>query len=275
MNKFSTLIPAVLLVACGGSDSPAPDAADPADIPFGTTAIVVVVNPTINDANSRTIPAPGTTRDHVTLTTDDGVTATTDASGIAVLAPVTAGMRTINVSGSGATGSVSVMIANGALLEVAVATDATRAQLMVQVDYKTDQAVQVAPTMSNAEVNNILKVSDRVVFFAGGHYTGDLDFAGSRVTLFGEGALGGRVFLDGNVKVSGSNNRIRGTQISGDLTMPASSIGVTFSRIGGTTTSMGSDGVLLANGVCGSETVTGSGTIAIGNSGMAPITACP
>ncbi len=269
------MLPVVLLAACGSSGSSAPDAADPADIPFGTTAIVVVVNPVINDANTRTVPAPGATREGVTVTTDDGVTATTDASGIAVLAPVVPGMRTLTVSGSGATGSVPVMIANGALLEVAVAASAAGVQLMVKVDYKTDQAVQVVPTMSNADVNNVLKVSDRVVFFAEGHYTGDLDFSGSRVTLFGEGALGGRVFLDGNVKVSGSNNRIRGTQISGDLTMPASSVGVTFSRIGGTTTSMGSDGVLLANAVCGAETVTGSGTIALGNSGMAPITACP
>ena len=252
-----------------------PDANDPTNVPFGTTAIVVVVNPTINDANSHTVPAPGTARAGVTLTTDDHVTATTDATGIAVLAPVTAGMRTITISGAGATGSVSVMIANGALLELAVSTDATRAQSMVQVDYKTDQAVQVSPAMTNADVNNILKVSDRVVFFAGGHYTGDIDFSGSRVTLFGEGALGGRVFVDGNIKVSGSDSRIRGTHITGNLTIPASGIGISFSRVDGTTTSMGSDGVLLANALCGTATVTGSGTIALGNAGMAPITACP
>lgn len=265
----------VLLVACGGSSSSAPDANDPANIPFGTTAIVVVVNPVINDANAHTVPAPGTVRAGVTLTTDDHVTATTDATGIAILAPVTAGARTITVSGAGVTGSASVMIASGALLELALATDASSAQIMVQVDYKTDQAVQVMPTMTNSQVNDVLKVSDRVVFFAGGHYTGDLDFSGSRVTLFGEGALGGRVFLDGNVTVSGSDSRIRGTEISGNLTVPASGVGLSFSRVNGTTTSMGSDGRLLANALCGTESVTGSGTIVVGNTGMPPVATCP
>ena len=275
MKNSLSLIALVLCAACGGSGNGMPDANDPANVPFGITAIIVVVNPTINDANSHTVPAPGTARAGVKLTTDDNVTATTDAAGIAVLAQVTPGMRTISVSGPGATGSVSVMIANGALLELALATDATRAQVMVQVDYKTDQAVQVAPAMSSAEVNNALKVSDRVVFFAGGHYTGDIDFAGSRVTLFGEGALGGRVFLDGNVTVSGSDSRIRGTHITGSLTIPASGVGVSFSQVDGTDTSSGSDGILLANALCGSAKVSGSGTIAVGNAGIAPVAACP
>lgn len=107
------VITLVLSAACGGSGSGTPDANDPANVPFGATAIVVVVNPTINDANAHTVPTPGTARAGVTLTTDDHVTATTGATGIAVLAPVTAGTRTITVSGTGATGSVSVMIANG------------------------------------------------------------------------------------------------------------------------------------------------------------------
>jgi hypothetical protein len=268
-------LPLTLLVACGSSSATPPDASDPSSIPFGTTAIVVVVNPTINTANARSIAMPGGARPGVTVTSDDHVVATTDATGVAVLAPVTAGNRTLTISGGGATGTISVMIASGALLELAVASDPNGAQTMVQVDYKTDQAVHVSPTMTNADVNNLLKTSDQVVFFAGGHYTGDLDFSGSRVTLFGEGLLGGKVFLDGNVTSSGSNNRIRGSHITGNLTIPASGVGLTFSRVDGTTTSMGSDGMLLANAMCGTETVTGSGTLVVGNAGMAPITACP
>ncbi|MBS1119078.1 MAG: hypothetical protein H6Q90_1306 [Deltaproteobacteria bacterium] len=270
------LLGLITAAACGGSGSSTPpDANDPANVPFGTTAIVVVVNPTINDANSQTIAQPGTTRAGVTLTTDDGVTATTDATGIAVLAPVTAGMRTITVTGTGVTGTIPVSIANGSLRELAIATDATQAQTMVEVDYKTDQAVMLDPSMSNAQVNDALKVSDRIVFFAGGQYVGDLDFGGSRVTLFGEGALGGRVVVQGNVTVSGSNGRIRGTHITGNLTIPASGVGLSFSRVDGAITSEGSDGVLLANALCGAETVTGSGTIAVGNAGAAPLTTCP
>lgn len=274
--RSSTSLLLVLLVACGGSSSSGtPDAQDPTQIPFGTTAIVVVVNPTINDANAHTVPAPGTARAGVTLTTDDHVTATTDANGIAVLAPVTAGARTITVSGSGVSGTFTEMAAQGTLREVALSATATQAQVMLDVDYKSDQAVHVSPTMTNAQVNDVLKVSDRVVFFEGGTYTGDLDFSGSRVTLFGEGVLGGRVEIMGNVTVSGSNSRIRGTHITGNLTMPASGIGLSFSRVDGTTTSMGSDGMLLASALCGSDTVSGSGTYVLGNSGIAPITTCP
>lgn len=267
----------VLTAACGDSDpgNGTPDAGDPTEVDFGTTAIVVVVNPTINEANADDVPEPGTARAGVVLTTDDDVTATTNADGIAVLAPVTAGTRTITVSGTDATGTVSVMIAAGALLELALATDADGAEVMVAVDYKTDDVVEVAPTMTNAEVNDALAVSDTVVFFAGGEYSGDLDFSGSRVTLFGEGALGGRVSIDGNVTVSGSDSRIRGTHITGDLTIPASSVGVSFSRVDGTMTSEGSDGMLLANALCGTETVSESGTVVVGNAGMAPITECP
>ncbi len=265
-----------LLAACGDDGGGSPDANNPTDVPFGTTAIVVVVNPTINDANAKAgIAAPGSVASGVTLTTDDNISATTGADGIAVLAPVTAGTRTITVSGSVNGGTFTVMVADKTLREVALATDDGRAQVMVNVDYKADQAFEVSPTMSNAEVNDVLAVSDRVVFFKGGNYVGDLTFAGSRVTLFGEGVLGGNVSLDGNMTVTGSDSRIRGAHITGSLTIPASKVGLSFSRVDGTVTSEGSDGMLLANALCGTEVVTGSGTIVVGNRGAAPITACP
>ena len=275
MRTSLAVISIALLVACGGSNGTKPDANDPANVPFGTTAIVVVVNPTINTANAHSVPTPGTTRTGVTLTTDDHVTATTDATGIAVLAPVTAGTRTITVTGTDVGGTFTVMIGAGELREVAVATNATSAQVMVDIDYKTDQVVMVDSTMSNAQVNDVLKVSDRNVFFTGGTYIGDLDFGGSRVTLFGEGVLGGRVVIQGNITISGSNSRIRGTHITGDLTIPASGVGLSFSRVDGALGSQGSDGYLLANALCGSNTITGSGTTAVGNAGAAPITTCP
>lgn len=273
-----TLLCSFLVAACGGGDDDGgtPDANDPTDVPFGTTAIVVVVNPTINDANAETgLPVPGAVVAGVTLTTDDNVSATTGVDGIAVLAPVAPGTRTITVSGAVSGGTFTVTVAGQTLREVALATDAGRAQVMVNVDYKADQAFEVSPTMSNAEVNQVLAVSDRVVFFRGGNYVGDLTFAGSRVTLFGEGVLGGRVTLEGNMTVSGSDSRIRGAYITGSLTIPASKVGLSFSRVDGAVASEGSDGMLLANALCGSETVTGSGTTVVGNRGVAPITACP
>ncbi len=273
--RTSALLVSSLLCACGGSDDTAPDANNPTDVPFGTTAIVVVVNPWINDANTKTVPMPGGVRAGITLTTDDNVTATTGADGIAVLAPVTAGTRTVTVSGAVAGGTFTVMVADRTLREVALATDAGRAELMVNVDYKANQVFEVSPTMTNAEVNDVLKVSDRVVFLAGGTYQGDLDFSGSRITLFGEGVLGGSVILDGNVTVTGSDSRIRGAEITGTLTMPASKVGLSFSRVNGAMMSQGSDGMVLASALCGTETISGSGTIVLGTTGAAPMTSCP
>lgn len=263
-----------LVAACGGGDDDG--TIDPTDVPFGTTAIVVVVNPAINDGNLENgIATPGSVVADVTLTTDDGVTATTGPDGIAVLAPVMAGTRTLTVSGAVDGGTFTVTVADGTLREVALATEAGRAELMVNIDYKSDQAFEVTPTMSIDEVNTVLAVSDRVVFIRGGTYVGNLDFSGSRVTLFGEGVLGGAVVLDGDVTVTGSDSRIRGAHITGALTMPASKVGLAFSRVDGAVSAEGSDGMLVANALCGTESVTGSGTVMLGNHGAAPLTTCP
>lgn len=268
----STLPLALLVCTACGSDSEGPG---PTDVRFGDTALVVVVNPAINDSNRYTVPSPGATRAGVRLASDDGVAATTDASGVAVLAPLTAGTRTVSVSGSGVGGSFTVTMANGQLREIALATAGATSEVMVNIDYKSDRVTEISPATTLSEVNAALATSDTVVFLAGGVYTGDLDFSGSRVTLFGEGVLGGQVELRGNVTVSGSDSRIRGALITGNLNMPASGVGLSFSRVNGSTSSMGSDAKLLDNALCGSETITGPGTLVVGNAGVPPLTQCP
>jgi hypothetical protein len=259
--------------ACGGDNTGS--TIGPTDVRFGDTALVVVVNPVINDANRHAVPTPGNTRAGVVVSSDDGLSYTTGADGIAVLAPLTAGLRTIDVSGDGVDGTFTIMLTAGTLRELALAADGVRAEVMVDLDYKSDSVIEVVPTMTTSEVNDALKVSDRVVFFKTGTYTGDIDFSASRVTLFGEGVLGGTVDLQGNVKISGSDSRIRGTRISGSLTIPASGTGLSFSRVDGAVTAAGSDTTLLANAFCGGAAVEGSGSIALGNAGIAPTTQCP
>ncbi len=267
---------ALFWAACGSSDGGSPDAnITPTDVKFGDTVLVVVVNPVINDANDSSVATPGTARAGITLTTDNDISATTDAAGIAVLGPLTPGTRTITLSGSELSGEFTLAIADGELHEIALAADAERAEIMVEIDYKTNQIVELTAAMTPQQVNDALKVSDSVVFFGGGTYTGDIDFSGSKVTLFGEGVLGGEVILDGNVTISGSDSRIRGTHITGNLTIPASGVGLSFSQVDGSTQSESSDATLLSNALCGGATLTGSGLIALDNAGTAPITACP
>lgn len=105
-----TLLSAGMLVAlaCGDDEVTPP----PLELRFGETTFVVLVNPAVNDANAEPLPQPGTTRSGVTVSVDGGPSVTTDANGVAVLAPVAAGIRTISLSGGGLSGTVSVSIAN-------------------------------------------------------------------------------------------------------------------------------------------------------------------
>ena len=266
------LLVTLLAGACGDGGV---DTIDPTDVRFGDTALVVIVNPVVNDANLGPVRTPGASRAGITLTTDDGPTARTGDDGVAVLAPMPSGIRTIFVTGGGIDASFAVTMGPGTLREVAIAAAGETADIMVNLDYAPDRIMELSPAMTNAQVNDALKVSDRVVFFTGGVYTGDLDFAGSRVTLFGEGVFGGTVTIQGNVTMSGSDSRIRGAHITGSLSVPTSGSGLSFSRVDGTATVAGSDSIVLASALCGGGSITGSGSFVVGNRGIAPTTACP
>jgi hypothetical protein len=271
---LALLVPLVSLVA-GACGDGGVDNIDPTDVRFGDTALVVIVNPVVNDANRGPVPAPGASRAGITLATDDGPVGRTGDDGVAVLAPMPSGIRTIFVSGGGIDASFAVTMGPGSLREVAIAADGPTAEVMVNLDYTADRIMELSPAMTNAQVNDALKVSDRVVFLTGGVYLGDLDFAGSRVTLFGEGVFGGTVTIQGNVTMSGSDSRIRGAHITGSLTVPASGTGLSFSRVDGTATVAGSDSIVLQSALCGGAAITGSGSFVVGNRGIAPATACP
>src|SRR5688572_17877267 len=120
--------------ACGGDDGGG--MIDPTDVRFGDTALIVVVNPAINDGNRHTVPVPGSTRSGIVIRSDDGLSDTTDADGIAVIGPLTSGLRTFEVSGNGVDGTFTLMLAAGALREIALAADGARAEVMVDLDYK-------------------------------------------------------------------------------------------------------------------------------------------
>lgn len=257
------------LVACGSDGSNGPP-----DVTFGETTIVVVVNPPINDANEANVPAPGTARVGVTVTSDDGVSATTSSSGVAVLSDVMPGMRTLALSNGSDTGEISVSVPEDDLREVAVAFDSGGAAIMRSILYElSGQVTEVNPQMTTEEVNDALSQSNTIVFFTGGTYTGDLQFSGSDLTLFGEGPMGGRVTIDGNVTVDGSNNRLRGAIVTGDLSVPGSDAGLSFGRVDGTFELSGSSGVLLQNSYCGTASVTGSNATVLGNAGLPPVAA--
>jgi hypothetical protein len=253
-SRSTRLAVAMLLVsviACGG-DGPT----DPPDAVYGETTVVYVLNPAVNDVNAITVPAPGSSRSGVQVAVTSGPSGTTGTNGDLALAPVAAGTWPVSFSATGASGQLSLDINQGDLREIAVALDGSGAGSMADIRYAFGgTVVEITPTMTIAQVNVELARSNLIVFLRAGTYTGDLNFSGSNVTLFGEGSQGGAVTINGNVTVSGSGNRLRGTRITGNLSVP------------------GSNGVLLNNSFCGTATVGGSGLRALGNAGLAPIPA--
>ena len=263
------VLPLAAVLACGG-DGPT----DPPDAEYGETTVVYILNPAVNDVNAVTVPAPGTTRSGVQVAITSGPSGATGANGDLSLAPVTAGTWPVSFSTTGSGGQLSLEIAQGDLREIAVALNGTTAGSMANIGYAFGGTVtEITSTMTNAEVNAALAGSNQIVFLEAGTYQGDLNFAGSNVTLFGQGSQGGSVTINGNVTVAGSGNRLRGARITGDLSVPGSNAGISYTRVTGTLTFDGSNGVLLNNAFCGTATVSGSGLTALGNAGLAPLAA--
>lgn len=257
----------IAVAACGDDGI-----TDHVAVELGETTFVFVLNPTVNDANEQPVPMPGGSVSGVSVSVQDGPAGTTGTGGVVALGPVEAGTRTVSF---GSTGELSLFISSGDLREVAVASDGAGAAQMANVTYQFEgqTVVEITADMPISEVNDELAKGDQIVLLRGGTYTGSLEFSGSNVTLFGEGAEGGNVTIDGNVTVSGSGNRIRGARITGDLSVPGSDAGISFSSVAGAVTVDGSDAVLLNNAFCGEVTIVGSGLTALGNSGMPPLAA--
>jgi hypothetical protein len=264
----------ILALACGGDA-----VTDPADVPYGETTVVYLLNPVMNEVNAVAVPAPGDSRSGVEVAIADGPSGTTEASGDIVLGPLSAGTHPVSFNDGAATGQLDLEIAEGDLREIAIALDESGARVMADLRYAFGgEVVEITPGMSVQDVNAELARSNLIVFLRSGTYAGDLEFSGSNVTLFGEGPQGGTVTIDGSVVVSGSGNRIRGARITGDLSLPGSNAGVSHSQVEGALTLDGSGAVLINNAFCGTAEVSGSGLLALGNAGLdplpAPVTGC-
>ena len=160
LRQWAVLFSTPVLVYCGDDDTTGPP---PPIVQFGETTIVVIVNPPINDINTGVLPSPGSSRVGVTVTSDDGVSAVTGQNGLAVLADLTPGSRSLTLSEGSDTGEISVSIAEGDLREVAVAFDASGAAIMENLLYElSGQVTEVNPLMSVTEVNDALTQSNAI-----------------------------------------------------------------------------------------------------------------
>lgn len=260
----AVLIP--LMAGCQDDQGPilGPDA-----VPLGQTAFVVLVNPTVNNSNKAAVPDPGAFRSGVALSVMGGPTSTTDRYGIAALTPVSAGSKTLTTPGGG---QIAATIEDKDVRDLFVAWSGAAAAVMAEVSYRFGGTViEKTSSITMQQVNAELAKDSLVVYLPRGTYVGDLVFAGNGVTVYGAGTAGGQVTLQGNVNVTGSNNRLRGVRVLGNVAINGSGFSMVYGRVDGTTQALGPNAKLLRNTLCGTVTVTGANLMLLDNAGPAPI----
>ena len=270
---------AVIASGCGSSDP-----VEPTEVVLGETTFVVTVNPPVNDVHEPDVPQPGAEREDVDVASPN-VQANTESDGVAVLAGVEPGNVDLWIEGFAIEGELTEPIESGQLVEMAVAVDGDGAEVMARNDYDLAGDVVVIGAEEPVDrVQDALREDGQIVLLEDGTYTfeggdGTLEFRGHGLTLFGAGPRGGRVTIEGNVAIHGGENRIRGADIRGDLTIPSNTAAVAFSTVEGGTEVTGNHAANLANTFCGAFTATGSAVVALGNRGLEPVEApeheCP
>lgn len=259
---------AVLLAGCGnraGSRNP--------DQPFGSTALITVVNPQVNDGNTTAIPeSAAIVREGVGVDVDPGGAATTDATGMAVIDDVAAGE--IDVLFDGGASLPLTILDNGDVYDLAVGYDGSEVTGYPNfpIRYGVGGDIVVFDSHANPDaVADALSTNGNIVFFRNGTFLGDLLITGDDVIFFGEGFTERQVLIDGSVTVRGTGVRIRGFTVTGSVTVLGNDFGMAFTVVQGETQILGNAVAFLRNALCGSVTVPSSNATLLDNEGMAPL----
>jgi hypothetical protein len=261
-TSISAITGALALVACSGSGI------DP-DLPFGRTAIVVVVNPPANDGNTAAPPSfVGSAVGGVAVDAVPGGSATTDATGLAVIADVEAGLTDVVLDG-GPQVSIDIL-GDGDVYDAAVAYDGDQAGFYPGFPIRYGVGGEIVVIGSDDDATDALATDDTIVFFEDGVHVGDLLVQGENVIFFGEGFSERAVVVDGNVEVRGGNVRIRGVTITGNLTVLGNNFGMSFSVVEGQTQLQGQAISFLRNVFCQGANVPSSNAALFDNAGLAP-----
>jgi hypothetical protein len=264
---------AALLVALGAAADCGDDGND-GDLPFGDTAVVVIVNPVVNDGNTVSVPAAydETVVEGVEVDAQPGDRDTSDAEGIAVLDQLESGELDVAFD-SGASLPLSILAA-GDVLDLAVAYDGNTVTPFESFPIVYGVGGEILEFSSDADpavVADALSTDGNIVFFENGTFVGDLLISGDDVIFFGEGFTDREVVIDGSVEVRGTGVRIRGFTITGDLEVWGNQFGMAFSVVRGATSINGNSVGFLANHFCGAVSVPSSSAALLHNYGMAPL----
>lgn len=244
-----------------------------ADRPFGDTAVVVVLNPAVNDGNTTTVPTSWSTqREGVVVDAVPGGSATTDATGLAVIEEVVAGEVEIQFDAGPLLGFQ--IVSNGDVYDLAAAYNGSEVAAYPNFPIRYGVGGEIVVFNSNASpdaVAQALSTNHNIVFFQNGTYHGDLLITGDDVIFFGEGFAERQVVIDGSVTVRGTGVRIRGFTITGNITLSGNDFGMAFTVVRGETQILGNAVAFLRNAFYGPVTVPSSNATLLDNEGMSPL----
>jgi hypothetical protein len=252
----------VTAVSCGGDDGDA-------NLPFGATTVVIVVNPQPNEGNTAALPAfVGTEVENIDIDARPGGAATTDDTGLAVLDELDAGELDLFFAGDVA---LALTIASrGDVYDVAVAHDGADVALYPGFPIQYGVGGDIVVIGTDVDATEALNTDDTIVFFEDGVHVGDLVIEGSNVILFADSFEGDPVVIDGSVEVRGGSVRLRGVTITGDLTVFGNEFGMSFSTVHGAVQLNGQALSFLRNVFCQGATVPSSNAALYDNAGLPP-----
>jgi len=242
-------------------------------IPAGSTVVVVLINPVVNEGHAGGTPGElGQVRDAVAIDPEPGGAAAT-VDGLAV-AEVVAGSLVLRVGD--ATLSLDVP-AEADLIDAPIAFDGEKAAYFsnTPIRHPTAAAVRLTADVPAEDLAGSLAEDGAVVVLRAGVYPGDLVIAGDDVLLLGEGWTDAAAVIDGSVVVEGDRVRLRGLTIHGDLSARGDKIGVSFTRVLGVADLRSAGATFIRDVFCGGVSTTPKGAMLLENYGIAPLLVPP
>lgn len=262
----------------GGSGDEAP-----ADLPAGSTAIVVIMNPVVNDGHEAGIPSVLTeTRDAIDVDAEPGGEGQTDVTGLTVVeAEPGATVLRFGPADDDERAELPVsVVATGDVIDAPVAWDGVEAEAFdgTPIRYPVGDgsgAIFLDPDTPLSQIEDELAVDDAVVVLRSGTYVGDLLISGRGVLLFGEGFSEAAVTIDGSIQANGEAVRLRGLWVTGGVAAAGNNFGMSFTVVEGQSQITGNGGAFVRNVFCGGATVPSSSATLLDNYGLAPLQDIP
>lgn len=273
-----SLCSASILTGCGGNESESSASETPkADLPVGSTAIVAVVNPVVNDGHFSVLPKTlGTEKNKILLDAQPGGEDKTGSDGLAL---ISVDVGPVDMAAGGASLSLTVQ-AKGDVYDAPIALNASSAAFFVNTPIRypigdASNPVRFQDGSPMADIEAEAAKDFNIIVLQKGTYTGSLAIAGKGVIIYGEGFKDRNVNIEGSVTATGEGIRLRGLNISGDLTAGGNDFGISYSKVGGNASITGDMGAFLRNIFCKSVTLPANPITLLDNYGVEPIKTPP